>query len=157
QVSSLLASFAGDPAMVGEDGRVRWGHDVHAPLLDGRSVDADGYFDAIEAGYRAMDACLRAHGPRPAAPDGPLRAVATAPVRHIHRDTWTYYRIARASLAPSLLADSIKREAFLERLFTLHPREELGRRAELAMVQSEVDALRELDIPLFQCRPGDGA
>ena len=62
-------------------------------------------------------------------------------------------RLLSASLTPACLRDGLTRELVLERLFLAH----LSEGEHVTVVQAEVDALRELDIPMFETTPGSDA
>ena len=65
-------------------------------------------------------------------PGGPVRA----------RPTRTYARLLQQSLAPDALTDGVERELVLHRLYRADD-------APAGLVACEIEALRELDIPLF--------
>ena len=138
------------------DGFVQWTKSDYAPTLDGSPVSAADYFESFADGYRTMHQHLAKHRQELAEPDGPLAALGTVPVRHIARDTWSCMKIINASLRSPLLVDGWRREWFLEGLFrqaadgTTDP-------MLLNCIQSEIDAFRDLDIPLFQTRPAQSA
>jgi lantibiotic modifying enzyme len=127
------------------------------PTLDGKPADAGQYLEQILDGYRAMDVCLRRNRSRLLASDGPLRGMAEMPVRYIHRDTWSCYRIGEWSVAPGRLVDGIRRERSLARLVKLALERPGATNAEVRIAASEVESFRRLDVPLFQTLPGGNA
>jgi type 2 lantibiotic biosynthesis protein LanM len=132
-------------------GHVLWTREAYAPTLGGEPARAVEHLEALLEGYRAMHARLRASGPELLAADGPLERLSGLPVRYIHRDTWTCYRLTQAGLAPSLLTHPGRREAaFASLLHAASPHPEAE--AEQAVAREEVEAMRRLDVPYFLCR-----
>jgi type 2 lantibiotic biosynthesis protein LanM len=145
-VPSLDALTGGGRAR--REGHVLWTREAYAPTLAGEPARAVEHLEALLEGYRAMHARLRASGPELLAADGPLARLSGLPVRYIHRDTWTCYRLTQAGLAPSLLTHPERREAAFARLLhAASPEAE----AEQPAVREEVEALRRLDVPYFLC------
>jgi type 2 lantibiotic biosynthesis protein LanM len=120
------------------------------PVHDGHPADSQRYFDDVATGYVRMGAQLRRLGPELAAAGGVLAAFRDVQVRCLCRDTHIYARMLESSLEPSRLRDGPAREACLERL-------RLARFTTPAVATAEIDALRDLDIPMFASRPGDAA
>ena len=138
------------------EGHVLFTREAYAPTLAGAPARAVEHLEALLEGYRAMHARLRASREELLAAEGPLERLSGLPVRYIHRDTWTCYRLAQAGLAPSLLTHPERREAAFASLLhttSLHPQAE----AEQAVVREEVEALRRLDVPYFLCHTGGRA
>ncbi|MDB4949482.1 MAG: uncharacterized protein JWM27_2131 [Gemmatimonadetes bacterium] len=119
------------------------------PVLDGAPVDAAPHFAEVVAGYVEMGRVLRGARAGLLADGGPLARMADAPVRFVYRDTHVYARLLLESLRPARMRDGVARETCLERLWKAQVRGD----GAPALVQSEVDALRDLDIPLFRSRP----
>ncbi|HXH97188.1 MAG TPA: DUF4135 domain-containing protein, partial [Gaiellaceae bacterium] len=63
---------------------------------------------------------------------------------------WVYMRLLLDSLTPQALADGVERDLVLERLWRAHGRFGLAE----PLVEAEVAALRDLDIPLFHFSVG---
>jgi len=139
------------------DGFVQWTKTDYAPTLDGSPVSAADYFESFADGYAAMHQHLAKHRKELAEPDGPLAALGTVPVRHIVRDTWSCMKIINASLRSPLLVDGWRREWFLEGLFRQAAADGTTDPMLLTCIQSEIDAFRDLDIPLFQTLPAQSA
>lgn len=137
------------PGGTSPDGTPIWSMVQHAPSLDNHAVPASPYLDAIQTGYRAMQAFLLAQRGLLLDPDGPLQRCADARVRFLRRDTPTYQQILHQSLAPALLADGLQRELFLAGLLR-----EATSPQQIAVARSEIAALRDLDVPLFQVPVG---
>ncbi len=142
-VPSLDALTGGGRAS--REGHVLWTREAYAPTLAGEPASAVEHLDALLEGYRAMHARLRESRVELLATDGPLERLSGLPVRYIHRDTWTCYRLTQAGLAPSLLTHPERREAAFASL------------AGQAVVREEVEALRRLDVPYFLCHTGGRA
>ncbi|MDI3288157.1 type 2 lanthipeptide synthetase LanM [Polyangium sp. 15x6] len=148
-------SAAPRPGPPSERDYVTWTHPEHAPVLDGQPAVAARYLDRILEGYGRMQACLRENRTALLDPRGPLRGLRGAPVRFIHRDTWSYHKLIRRSLAPRLLADPFQRELFLQQLFqpALAATDDGRGASHPVIAHGEITALRELDVPLFTSRP----
>lgn len=132
-------------------GHVLWTHREYTPALDGKPVRAVDHFPEVLDGYRSMGAALRMERASLLAPGGPLERMAGLPVRYIHRDSWSCYRLAHATLAPRLLTASERREAALASILEAandHP----DSASERAVLEVEVEAFRALDVPYFLCR-----
>jgi type 2 lantibiotic biosynthesis protein LanM len=147
------------PGPPSERDYVTWTHPEHAPVLDGQPAVAARYLDRILLGYRRMQACLRENRAALLHPRGPLRGLRGAPVRFIHRDTWSYHKLVRRSLAPRLLADPLQRELFLQQLFqpALATTNDGPAAGHPVIAHGEITALRELDVPLFTSHPSSDA
>jgi lantibiotic modifying enzyme len=141
--------------VLSEDGFVQWQKFDYAPTLLGAAVAPAEYFDAVAAGYRSMHDHLSRHRCALAEDDGPLASLGGVPVRHIVRDTWSCMKIIDSSLRAPLLVDGIRREHFLDGLLRSGVVDGGVEDEALACLQSEIDAFRDLDIPLFRSRPGD--
>ncbi|MEH2084477.1 MAG: type 2 lanthipeptide synthetase LanM [Nostoc sp.] len=120
------------------------------PYLQGERANPQDYFDEILTGYRAMNNCLSLNSEELSKEDGIIAKMAGMPIRFLYRSTSKYYRVMQESLAPACLRDSIKREISIERLWkaylkSYHP---------LEIIQSEIDAIRNLDIPFFKALIG---
>ncbi|GAB4199640.1 MAG: hypothetical protein OHK0022_20020 [Roseiflexaceae bacterium] len=126
-----------------------WDMTGHAPHLHGQPVAADGYLDQICAGYRAMQAFLLAQRGLLLDPAGPLHRCADACIRALHRDTQSYQQLLRQSLAPALLADCVQRELYLAGLLRDAVLQS-DQPQHVRLIQSEIAALRDLDVPLLQ-------
>ena len=133
-----------------------WFHPEHAPVLNGQPADASEFFDSILTGYRAMQDCLSNNQSGLLATGSPISEFFELPVRFIYRDTWTYHKISRGGLAPGLLADPAQREIFLSQLFRPivtgdFDGDSISRH--VALIQSEIESLRRLDVPFFTSLP----
>lgn len=125
----------------------------HRPTQTEAPAASGGCHAEVIGGYVAMAIHLSRTALRSAGAESALAAMATAPVRYVLRDTAVYQRILEASLTPERLHDGVAREISLERLF----RAGLAGRAPLHVIQAEVNALRDLDIPIFFGRPDGDA
>ncbi|MFW9257797.1 type 2 lanthipeptide synthetase LanM [Nostoc sp. CALU 546] len=137
-----------------------WSHTQHAPVLDNNPVDAAEYLQEILAGYKLMQECLQTNQTALLAADSPLVYLSNVPVRFIYRDTWTYHKLIRSSLTPTLLVDPIQREIFFQQLLGPVFTQELeteSRNQHCQIVESEIAALLRLDIPFFTSRPNSNA
>ncbi len=112
---------------------------AHRPLLD--------HLDRALAGYAEMQSRLA--GSRESL-HAVLDELADVPVRGVVRNTWVYFRLLMLSLEPGALGSGVTRDLVLERLWRAQRRFGLP----VAVVQAEVDALGDLDVPLFRFLPG---
>jgi type 2 lantibiotic biosynthesis protein LanM len=134
---------------LGKNDLASWDKTEYTPLLNGVPALAADYFGSIVEGYRLMHECLLANRSALLSADSPLRSIADAPIRHIHRDTWTCLRMIHDTLRTPLLVDGFQRELCLEALMRVALD---GGRVDKSLMQvilSEMDAFRDLDVPLF--------
>jgi type 2 lantibiotic biosynthesis protein LanM len=136
-----------------DEGYMLWTPPPYAPVLDGEEHTVADHLGSLGAGYRAMDRRLDESRALLAARDGPLHRLKDLPVRFIWRDTWSCYTILDASLGPQALTDGIDREIALARLFRTETAAAEWGATTRKVVASEIDALRDLDIPLFLTIP----
>lgn len=111
----------------------------HRPLLE--------HLDRTLAGYAEMQARIVRSRPAIAAL---LDELAPLPLRAVVRNTWVYFRLLMSSLAPAALASGAARDVVLERLWRAQRRFGLP----TALVEAEVESLRDLDVPLFRFLAG---
>ena len=117
------------------------------PSCDGVRVNSIEYFDSVVAGYVTMGEHLRRVHPVLADAAGPLAPLHDVQVRCLCRDTHVYARMLQASLTPARLRDGVERELCLERMWK-------ARFSSPAVAAAEIQALRDLDIPMFASRAG---
>lgn len=131
-----------------------WTHPEHAPMLNGKPVDAEQWYPAIEAGYRHMAETMDALAGELLEPGGIVDRLSAHPVRTIFRDTWTCVRIIHRSTAPPLLGHYQRRRQFLERMDR-----ESAADAEVTgpVIAAEVRAMLALDVPFFSAYGKDDA
>ena len=127
--------------------------DSATPELDGQRTGWAQHVGHILAGYRSMGERIRECTDRLLAPEGPLLSASDCLIRYVYRQTSVYARVLSASLEPACLRDAIAREIVLERLWKAH----LEHPGPTAIIESEVNSLRDLDIPLFTSNPGSDA
>ncbi len=140
-------------------GRLFWEPDATWPQLEGRPAEPVDHLEELEAGFREMQGLLCRSADAISSPQGPLRDIGEAPVRVIMRSTWEYLVLLRASLEPSALLDGNARDLVLANVpASTHKWGDataVERRATIA--RAELDALRNLDIPVFHSLPGERA
>jgi type 2 lantibiotic biosynthesis protein LanM len=144
------------PKLDGDIGAVDYGMfkpTSATPCLNGELIGITGHYDTVVDGYRAMDGALRHVAGALLAPEGPVARMHDVPVRFIYRDTHVYARLIAESLQPCCLIDGVARELRLERLWRAH----IVSGAPTAIIRHEIDALRDLDIPLMTSDPGCAA
>jgi hypothetical protein len=130
-----------------------WEPPPYRPVVDGRLADPADHAQDVRQGYREMHECLARNAQGLAEEHGPLHLLAGARVRYIWRSTWDYLSVLRIATSPLALTDGVAREIVLARLFR-GAREVLrvdpDRTDCLELIEREVEALRRLDVPLFQ-------
>ena len=119
------------------------------PILHGSIPHPIEYSRELLFGYRGMHDFLRRTVRGASTLHHTLAKLRNAPIRYAHRDAHAYVRLLKQSLTPDALKDGIEREIALEQLWSTQRKS--GHPA--ALVQSEIDALRNTDIPLFMWLP----
>jgi type 2 lantibiotic biosynthesis protein LanM len=133
----------------------RWQKTDYTPVLDGRAALAADHIEGLLAGYRAMDSCLRSNKALLLSDDGPFSEIKDFPIRHIHRDTWTCLRIINDSTRTPLLVDGFNRELFFEGLMRVAVEGGRPDAKLIKVIESEIESLLDLDVPLFRALPGE--
>ncbi len=137
-----LVSGASGPELQG--GRVLMANGTALPLVDGRRVRLRGHEDAPIDGYAEVQQRLERLAASEQWAEGWASGEGREPeVRVVVRPTRVYARLLAQSTTPAALVDGIERELVLDRL-----RLATGT-APVGLIDSEVDAMRDLDIPLF--------
>jgi type 2 lantibiotic biosynthesis protein LanM len=121
----------------------------HRPTLRGVDVVVADYAGAVAQGFRRMCGLLVAHRCALLAPEGPLAAFATAPIRVVARLTLAYAGLFVEGQHPYMLGDALDRDRLLDHLWGVVPEyPELAR-----LIPAETRDLTHGDIPLFTSRP----
>lgn len=128
---------------------LEWEPPDYAPFYKGKPSQINDYLEDLLAGYLGLNESIREHAPRLLYAEAATLEMLKMPVRHILRDTWSYYNIMDTSLLPQALEDGIARELSLCRLF----KNWSGTLTHARIIAKEVEALRDLDIPLFRSKP----
>jgi len=131
----------------------RWYKTDYTPVLDGRPALAADYLDRVIAGYKSMNGFLIANRPALLSETGPFKDVGDFPLRHITRDTWSCLRIINDSLRTALLVDGFQRELFFEGLMRVAVDGNRPSAQLIKVLESEIQSLRDLDVPLFRALP----
>lgn len=126
-----------------------WTPAAHAPTLNGRPANSLDYVEFLLEGYRRMEECLRQNIGALRNVDGPLRSFQDVQVRFIWRDTWSYYAILQESLGLLSLQSGTSREISIARMLRPYLLEPPTHPDILRIVVSEIEAIRDLDVPLF--------
>ncbi|MEO1056849.1 MAG: type 2 lanthipeptide synthetase LanM [Actinomycetota bacterium] len=154
---SVQAPFRQPRLQRDEEGRFRLGweytdspRDNPVPQVDGVGADPREHLDEVLVGYRNMDERLAAERSQLTAPDGPLAQLGGAPVRFLNRNSYIYSRMIQQSLSPDRLVDGVRREIEIDRFWKSLTVDPHG----AAFIADEVNAVRQLDIPLMQSLPG---
>ena len=136
-------------------GRLYWSPDVAWPEPDGQPADARDFLAYIEAGYRRSQKLFTRCASSMLSPGGPLEDLSHLAVRALMRSTWEYLVLLRASLEPSSLLSGVAREVVLANVLASAQdwgdHDNIAR--QLAVARSEMDSLRDLDIPVFFSTP----
>jgi hypothetical protein len=115
------------------------GATANAPLLDHIADMATGLTEMHRTLVEHRGTCSSA-----------LERWSDLPVRAVVRNTWVYDRLLTDSLRDDALVDGVQRDLVIERLWRAQLRFGLAEE----MVDAEVAALRDLDIPLFRFLAG---
>lgn len=141
-----------DAHTAGESSYIHWSPPSYAPMLAGNPVPVTEHLEDLVNGYRNLQVYLVQHQQALLADDGPLSVFANLPMRYIVRDTWSCYKIMQTAGEPAALFDGVAREIILSRLyrsvFQVSDPEGYAN-----VIQSEVAALRNCDVPLFIIEP----
>lgn len=118
------------------------------PKLDGRYARPADHLGSIEEGYTAMSKWLARHG---SALVPLVHDMKGSQFRFLYRATQIYGKLLLSSCSPSAMRDGLVRDAVLDQLWLAslangHPGE---------IVHSEIQALRNMDIPMFLGRLDD--
>ena len=137
-----------------ETGHIGWGYvnvalGTSTPTVGKRTVAPSDYFANVLDGYRAMARCLRDEACNHDVAEQ-VAAMGEMPARFLHRNTHIYARMLQESVTPDRLRNGISRELCLERLW----RARLRTDTPPAIIQREIDELREMDFPMFFSLPG---
>ena len=128
---------------------VEWEENRHAPrFADGSYADIDDHVEAFLDGYRVIldavgDGAVCKHLAQA------LKLTGDAPVRIIHLDTWSCYRMLQRSVLPRALSDGVWREIEIVTALAKRGGPD-GSPGEAACCD-----LRRMDVPLFQCAADD--
>ncbi len=135
--------------------RVYLNNDIYTPRLGTSIVNSQAWLDDVQKGYNEMDQLIE-DTVQPDIRQWLDQLNPSFPVRAIYRDTWTYQQILNSSCAGKYLRSVFHREAYLAKLPTslqfLYP----SHSAQSRIVFSEIEQLRQLDIPYFISELNDG-
>lgn len=141
-------SPAGD--LMGADGSALLPLPAYRPFTLRATADAWRFTDQVLAGYRDMQTLLATHRAELAFADGPLVALKGVWVRHIRRNTWDCYQLIRSGVSGEALAGGVERETVFAGLMrSVFEVAGIDRTDLIEMVLSEIDGLRQLDVPIF--------
>jgi lantibiotic modifying enzyme len=117
----------------------------HLPHLGCRSIPPGRYGDAIMSGFHRAWRCVLGNPARRTAFRCRVESIRARKRRWIYRATTEYGAILRASVRPAVLHSAAERGALVS---------ELSRRSAVSksVVQAEINALCDLDIPYFTRR-----
>jgi type 2 lantibiotic biosynthesis protein LanM len=120
------------------------------PTLNGARVNAAGYADALETGFRDAYRILLENREELLSPAGPLARFADDRIRIIFRSTRFYALLHEAAHHPDALRDALDRDRVFDYLWTT-----VGDAPYLKQVlPAERRDLENGDIPLFTATPG---
>ena len=123
------------------------------PTLRGEQTGIDGHAEAFAAGFAAGYRTIVRNKADLVGSASPLLPFRTAVVRVIARDTYQYARALSRSVHPTVLSDVMERDASFARDLCDPSRPTLRDR----LVASELEDLRDGDIPYFHRTPADNA
>lgn len=119
-----------------------WRAGNHVPRLAGRPLKAASYRQEIAGGFDSAWRCILATRQRRHAFERRLQRIRSGERRWIYRATEKYAAIGKASIQPSVLRSGVERDLLIRRLCSRDI-------VPLAVVDAEVLALKQLDIPYF--------
>jgi type 2 lantibiotic biosynthesis protein LanM len=128
----------------------------NVPFPEGMAAEPSRFTESIVEGFREAYGLLALRRRELTAPDGPLAALARAPMRLVFRDTRVYGVLLTQSLAPQCVRDGVDRSLELESLDRIM----LAGAPSVfyqPVVAAEKEALERLDIPYFHVIPGERA
>jgi type 2 lantibiotic biosynthesis protein LanM len=126
---------------------------AHKPRLEGATVDAHAHVGDVMAGFTRAYRALMAGRHDLIGPHGLLDDLARRPVRFVFRDTNLYASLLERTLHPDYLKNGAERGVQLDILArTLLPFD--TRPSIWPIVDAEVQALEEMDVPLFSVEGG---
>ena len=121
---------------------------MHRPRLRGREIDVLDHVESVASGFRRVYELMLHYRHDLLARDGPLARFQNDEVRVILRATQKYSSLLSESFHPDVLRDAIDRDLLFDLLWV-----DVARRPHLSrVVQSEINDLRNGDIPLFTTR-----
>lgn len=137
-----------------DDGFITWEKSDYLPSINGVFAVSAGYMDALQEGYADMNDALLQLRDKLLADNSCLYRFSGAHLRYIHRDTWTYMRIIKASTHPQALVSGIARDRSLFSLFKEVWEGDQMNRDKATILADEITSMRHLDIPLFNACGG---
>lgn len=137
-----------------EAGFITWEKSDYLPSVNGVFAVSADYMDALQEGYADMNDALLQLRDKLLAADSCLYRFSDARLRYIHRDTWTYMRIIKASTHPQALVSGIARDRSLFSLFKEVWEGDHLNRDKATILANEITSMRHLDIPLFNACGG---
>jgi lantibiotic modifying enzyme len=116
--------------------------------VGGRPAAPEEYVEEVVAGFREGYGFLQAQRAALLAQDGPLAALADAPVRFVYRPTECYSRLLAALCHPKYLQHGVARGLEIERLLAPLLRDEAVP-ADWPVAMEEIECLERMDVPYF--------
>jgi type 2 lantibiotic biosynthesis protein LanM len=124
----------------------------NAPFADSEAAEPARFTECVLEGFREAYRMLSQRRAELTAPDGPLRAIAKAPVRLVFRDTRVYGIMLMQSHSPQASRDGVDRSIELESLNRIMLTGEPNL-FYLSVIEAEKRALEQIDIPFFYVIP----
>jgi type 2 lantibiotic biosynthesis protein LanM len=121
-------------------------------VFNGSIVKASDYLEDIVTGFRAMYSLLMIYRDDLLAPWGPLASFIGCPIRYLFRSTFVYEKLLRRLNHPLFLRDGVDRWIEMQ----IFKRPLLKKNADprlWAIVDAEMSALEQLDVPRFVALP----
>jgi type 2 lantibiotic biosynthesis protein LanM len=119
------------------------------PKIGTSTCQVEDYLEAVLAGFRDVFAVLLQNCSELLSDEGPLAGFREVETRVVLRSTRTYSLLLSESLHPSLLADGLRRDCFLDHLWAHVPQRPY---LERVLWDEQEDLLRG-DVPIFTCKP----
>jgi len=123
------------------------------PTVAGAQTAIDDHAEVFAAGFAAGYRTIVRHKADLLDDAGPLQPFRTAVIRVIARDTYQYARALSRSVHPTVLSDVMERDASFARDLCESSRPTLRD----GLVASELQDLRDGDVPYFHRTPSDNA
>ena len=144
----LEAAGTDEMRIVAERTRMRRGQ--NRPTLVGADVNAFDYTEEVVEGFRRSYRTIQDHRSEMLAVGALLERFAADEVRVVFRMTHAYAQLLRASYHPDFQRDALDRDRLFDKLWFAVPNQPEME----GLIPSEIEALRQGDVPMFNTRPG---
>lgn len=138
-------------AMALEHEPIRVETEDHLPKLGGVSLRAPLHAAPLLEGFQRMYRLLVRHREELLSDEGPLRELSAQPLRILFHATRLYSLILKRLCAPRHLRSGVERSIEMDLLSRFHLESAHGDRS-WPLLEAELEALEQLDLPLFSVR-----